>query len=89
MVVPPNQADQVKKYIFRLVDLNGKPITDYEAKVEVMNPEGNFARASTRWPIDVAPPGTYHLVGMAIDKDGKELARVAPRMVSVHMTQGY
>jgi hypothetical protein len=89
MAVPPNQADQVKKYIFRLVDLGGKPITDYEAKVETIQPDGNFKRATVRWPIDVAAPGSYHLVGLAIDKEGKELARVAPRMVSVHMSPGY
>jgi hypothetical protein len=89
MVVPSNHADQVRKYIFRLTDLNGKAITDYEAKVETINPDGNFQRAVVRWPIDVAAPGSYHLVGLAIDKDGKELARVAPRMVSVHMSQGY
>jgi hypothetical protein len=89
MVVPPNHADLVHKYIFRLMDLNGRAITDYEGKIETINPDGNFKRATVRWPIDVAAPGAFHLVGMAIDKEGKELARVAPRMVSVHMNPGY
>jgi len=37
----------------------------------------------------LAAPGTYHLLGIVYDKAGKELTRVAPRMVSANMQPGY
>jgi hypothetical protein len=88
-VVPPNQADQVGKYVFRIVDLEGKTLGDFDGTVEQINAEGKFARAKAEWPNDLAAPGAYQLIGIALDKNGQELCRVAPRMVSVHNDPGY
>jgi len=89
MAVPPNQADAVGKYVFRLLDLDGQTLGDFEGKVESINAEGKFQRARAEWPTDLAIPGEHQLIGIVYDKSGKELARVAPRMVSVNMTPGY
>jgi hypothetical protein len=41
------------------------------------------------WPVDLSAPRAYHLIGIALEKQGQELCRVAPRMVSVHNDLGY
>lgn len=38
---------------------------------------------------DEAAPGAYLPLGIIYDGDGKELTRVAPRLVSVNNTAGY
>ena len=62
---------------------------DYPATIETFEAVGNFQRAVAHWPSDVAIPGAYQLTGIVYGKDGNELTRVAPRMVSVNMTPGY
>ena len=89
MALPPNQIDQIGKTAFRLLDLDGQKIQDVEGQVETLNAEGRFMRARAQWPTDLAPPGEYLLIGILYDQQGKELGRVAPRMVSVNMTPGY
>ena len=89
LAVPPNQAETIGKYVFRLLDLDGGQLGEFEGKVETLNAEGHFQRARADWPSDLAVPGEHLLIGIAYDKNGKELARVAPRMVSVNMTPGY
>ena len=89
MAVPPNQADAIGKYVFRLLDLDGQTLGDFEGKVETINAEGKFQRARAEWPTDLAVPGEHQLIGIAYDKNGKEFARVAPRLVSVNMSPGY
>ena len=89
MAVPPNQAEQIGKFVFRLLDTEGKTLSDFEGKLETFEATGKFQRAVAAWPVDLAAPGTYLLVGLAFDKQGHELARVAPRMVSVQMNQSY
>lgn len=89
MAVPPDQADQVGKIVFRLSDLEGQPLGDYEGKVSTINEAGRFFLAEAQWPSDVAPPGLHTLVGIVFGKDGKELCRVAPRMVSAGWVQGH
>lgn len=87
--LPPNQADDVGKVVFRLLDLEGRTIKEYEGQREAIETEGRFLRARAQWPTDEAPPGSYLLLGIVFDKQGKELTRIAPRMVSVNMSQGY
>ena len=87
MALPP-EAD-VGKIVFRLLDTRGKTIGEYEAKRETIDAEGRFFRAEAQWPTDEAPPGSYFLLGIVHDRDGNELTRVAPRMVSVNNEQGY
>ncbi|MEO6181648.1 MAG: sugar-binding protein [Verrucomicrobiota bacterium] len=89
MALPPNFSDGIGKVAFRIVDLNGKKLGEYDGKIETFESEGNFQRASAQWPVEVATPGAYHLLGVVYDKKGKELTRVAPRMVSVNMQPGY
>lgn len=89
LVLPPDHQDQIGKVLFRVVDLAGKPLGEFEGKRREMNVEGRFALAEAQWPNDLAAPGTFHLVGVVLDKEGQELTRVAPRLVSVGMQQGY
>ena len=48
-----------------------------------------FYRARAQRPSEIAVPGAHLLLGVVYGKDGQELARVAPRMVSVNNSQGY
>ncbi len=89
LALPPDHADQVGKVIFRVLGLNGATLGEYPGTVEVFEPEGRFQRAVAQWPNDLAAPGAFHLLGVVYDKAGKELTRVAPRLVSVGMTPGY
>jgi hypothetical protein len=89
MAVPPDQADQIGKIVFRLLDTEGKTLGEYPATIDTLNAEGRFQRATAKWPSDSAPPGGHHLLGVVFDKEGKELTRVAPRLVSVNNSQGY
>jgi hypothetical protein len=89
MALPPTHSEDVAQAIFQLSDLQGKSIAEFAGLIEKFASEGNFKRARTSWHIDVAPPGTYHLTGILRDKSGRELGRVAPRMVSVNMSPGY
>jgi len=89
MAIPPNHSGEIGKIVFRLLGLDGKKLGDYEGKIEVFEPEGNFQRAIASWPSERVAPGSYHLLGIVYDKRGKELTRVAPRMVSANMQPGY
>jgi hypothetical protein len=89
MAIPPNHSGEIGKVVFRLLGLDEKAIGDIEGEIETIEAEGNFQRAVARWPGELAAPGTYHLLGIVYDKSGKELTRVAPRMVSVNMQPGY
>jgi hypothetical protein len=89
MALPPDQADRIGKVAFRILDLEGKTVGEFEGKREVFEAEGDFTRVSAQWPSDLAAPGAYHLVGIVYQKSGAELTRVAPRLVSVNMEPGY
>lgn len=89
MALPPNQTEQIGKVIFEVLGTDGKSRGGFEGRVETFQAEGDFKRAVAQWPADLAPPGAYHLRGVVYDKSGKELTRVAPRMVSVNMSPGY
>jgi hypothetical protein len=89
MALPPHQADQIGKVVFRLLDLDGKTLSDFPLKTVVLNEAGKFSVAEAQWPVETAVPGAHLMVGIVYDKAGKELTRVAPRMVSVGMNQGY
>ncbi len=89
VALPPTHANQIGKVAFRITDLAGKIVGEFDGTVEVFSPDGNFRRASAKWPADLAIPGMHHLTGIVYDTSGRELARVAPRMVSVNMGQGY
>jgi len=89
MAIPPNLRDQVGKVVFRLLNLERDTIGDFEGKIETIESDGGFLRASAQWPSACAQPGQYLLVGIVYDKDGKERTRVAPRMVSDHMQPGH
>jgi len=87
--LPPNHLDDIGKIVFRVVDLKGKTLGEYEAPKKPIQKEGNFVAAMASWPTDVAPPGGHHVMAIVHDRDGKELTRIAPRLVSTSMQQGY
>ena len=87
--LPPNHADSVGKIVFHLTDLEGKKLGHFEAKPLQIQKEGNFAKAVASWPSDIAPPGGHHVIAIVYDKQGQELTRIAPRLVSTSMKQGY
>lgn len=89
IALPPNHAAQVGKIVFRLADLEGNMLGEFEAVPQVFERAGNFARANATWAIDLAPPGAHSVIAIVYDKEGKELTRVAPRLVSVNMQPGY
>lgn len=89
IAIPPNQADQLGKILFRITDLEGQKLGEFPAATEVFEEAGNFARANASWPIDLAPPGGHQVTAIVFDKQGQELTRVAPRLVSVNMQTGY
>ncbi len=89
VALPPNHADRVGRIVFQLTDLSGRKLGEYEALREVFEPEGNFVRATAHWPVDVAPPGAHHVTAVVYSREGCELTRVAPRLVSVNWTTGY
>lgn len=89
IALPPDQADDIKKITFRLLDTSAQTIAEHDAKVVTLNAEGRFFRAEAQWPTDEAAPGTYLPVAILYDRGGKELTRVAPRLVSVNNTPGY
>lgn len=89
IALPPNQLDQVGKVVFRLTSLEGEMLGEFEAKPEAINANGAFHRAMAQWPVDIAPPGRHHVTAVVFDQQGKELTRIAPRLVSVGMKQGY
>lgn len=87
--LPPNHESEVGKIVIRLTDLEGKTISEHEAKVQTMQAEGNFKKAQVLWGNDTAAPGTFHVTAIVYDKEGKELTRIAPRLVSTAMQVGY
>lgn len=89
IALPVNHAEQVGKVVFRLTDLDGRKLGEFEAKPAVFEKLGNFAKAQAAWPADLAPAGAHQVTAIVYDKSGNELTRVAPRLVSVNMTPGY
>ncbi len=89
IAIPPNLTVHIGKVIFRVLSLDGKTLGDFDGKIETFEAMGNFQRASAQWPSDLALPGAHQLLGIIYDPSGKELTRVAPRLVSVNMAPGY
>lgn len=89
IALPPNQLEKIGQIVFRLTEVEGKKIDEFQAERETFQNAGNFVRANARWPLDKAAPGAYHVTAIVHDVNGKELTRVAPRLVSVGMQQGY
>lgn len=89
IALPPNRMDDLGRIVFRLTDLAGETIGEYETQREIFEDDGNFARATAHWPIDKAAPGQHHVMAIVYGRDGEELTRVAPRLVSVNWIQGY
>lgn len=89
IALPPNHADVVGKIVFRLTNLQGVTLGDFAAEPQQMQADGHFARAIASWPSDVSPPGGHHVTAIVYDREGQELTRIAPRLVSTAMQPGY
>jgi hypothetical protein len=89
LALPPDHSAEIGKVVFRILGLGGETLGEYEGKTEEFEPQGRFQRSKGQWPADAAPPGAHQLLGIIYDRSGKELSRIAPRLVSVNMTPGY
>ncbi|MEZ6060930.1 MAG: sugar-binding protein [Planctomycetaceae bacterium] len=90
IAMPANRSNEIGKVVFHLIGLDGNPIGEFEAAEEqILQADGNFRTRVAQWPADLAAPGTYNVYAVIHNTNGDELARVAPRMVSVNSQQGY
>jgi hypothetical protein len=89
IALPPDHADQIGKIDFRVSDLAGKTLGEYPAERQTIHEVGKFYLAEAHWPTDAAIPGEHTVIAIVNDKNGQELCRVAPRLVSAGWTQGY
>lgn len=89
IALPPDYADQIGNIVFQLTDLSGKALGHHPAERRTLHEAGRFYIAEARWPADAAPPGQHTVIAILHDKSGKELSRIAPRLVSAGWTQGY
>jgi hypothetical protein len=90
IALPPNRGDEIGNVVFQLLGTSGDLISKYAAgKEEIFEEEGRFIRRQAKWPVSVAPAGAYHVQAVVYARDGRELTRIAPRLVSVNMEQGY
>ena len=90
IAIPPPARDVVGRIDFELRSLDDEPLGRYEAaEEEFLDDDGQFLVRTARWPLAVAPAGGYQVRAVAFDRSGTELTRVAPRLVSVNMEQGY
>jgi hypothetical protein len=89
LALPPNLPVSPGRILFRALDLHGKILGEFPGKIETWQAEGKFQTATAEWPASLTPPATYQLLGIIEDAAGKELARVAPRMVSTAMKPGF
>jgi hypothetical protein len=90
IALPVNHLEKIGKIMFQVSDLSGKLLGEFEAReTEILGSDPNFSRKVTTWPADLTAPGSYTAVAVIYDENGKELGRVAPRLVSVNMKQGY
>ena len=89
IAIPPGQVDQIGRIVFRLSDLDGKVLSEFEAQREVFQKDGGFIRAIAKWPVAIATPGGHHVTAIVFDNEWNQLARIAPRLVSVNWDIGY
>lgn len=89
IALPPKQAAEVGRILFRLTNLDGTLIDEYPAEKETFANEGKFIRATASWPSDVAAPGQHHVTAVIYDLYQREQAHIAPRLVSVNWEIGY
>jgi hypothetical protein len=90
IAMPPLGGDSVGLIEFQLTSLDGSSIGKYEADdQQVIQKDGDFIVRKARWPLAVAPAGRYQVQAVVFDRSGAELTRIAPRLTSVHMEQGY
>jgi hypothetical protein len=90
IALPPGRRAEIGDIIFQLTDLAGRPLGEYVADREVaLADDGDFVLREARWPLEVAPAGNYQVVAIVHGPQRRELARVAPRLVSVNMSPGY
>lgn len=89
IALPPNHSESVGRIVIRVSDLYGHTIGEHVAKHEVIESAGDFAIAKAEWSNDAIPPGQFHVDAIVYSKEGKELGRIAPRLVSTSMQPGY
>lgn len=90
IALPPRQENEIGRISFQVLDLSGKILGEFDAdQRRDLAAGGDFALREAHWPAATAAPGACEVRAIVYDKAGKELSRVAPRLVSVNMEQGY
>jgi hypothetical protein len=89
IAMPPNEAASVGRVTFQLLDTKGLVIAEFDSNEELMVEGSDFRRSVASWPVELAAAGAYHVQAIVYDREGSELTRVTPRMVSVNMERGY
>lgn len=90
VAMPPNRSAEVGRVEFVLTNLRGEALDEFPADEEqIIEHEGDFVRRAARWPTTLAASGAYLVQAIVYDHDGQELTRVAPRLTSTNMDQGY
>lgn len=87
---PPGRRAVVGRIALVVSDLRGNKLGEFEAGEEQpLAAEGDFYIREARWRADLAPAGAYQVRAVVFDKQGAELTRIAPRLVSVNSETGY
>ena len=89
IALPPKQAAEVGRILFRLTKLDGTLIDEFPARKDTFANAGQFIRATASWPSDVAAPGQHHVTAVIYDVYQRKQAMIAPRLVSVNWEIGY
>jgi hypothetical protein len=90
IAVPPNRRSQIGRVVVELISTTGEIVAEFNADDEdTLERQGDFVRRAASWPATIASAGSYHVQAIAYDRNGEPLTRVAPRLVSVNMEQGY
>ena len=87
---PPHHPRVIGRVVFEVRATDGSLLGEHEAaEEEVIQADGLFVRRVARWPVDLYAAGAFLPVAVVYDRHGGELARIAPRLTSVNMEQGY
>lgn len=90
IAMPPYHQNTIGRITFEIRATDGKLLGEFDASdEEVVQANGHFIRRVARWPVGIAAAGAFWPTAVVYDSHGKELTRVAPRLVSVNMDQGY
>jgi hypothetical protein len=90
IAIPPGKSREIGQIVFCVSSLNGQSLGEFPAETEAsLDPDHLFLRRAACWPATLAAPGQFQVQAVIRDPSGKELSRVAPRLMSVNSMPGY